>query len=175
MTNIVYSWIRTQFSIGSFMWLQPESSISLILQTALQHEGPCGWQHNIPSLPPGKDVHVLIPWACDHIRLHDKRMKVADGVKVASQLISKRLFWWILVGPVWSQESLKEEESRRASEKVMWLWKENDQADAVVALKTEQGGQEPRKAGGLLKLEKARKQTTSLLPKRGTVLLTPWF
>jgi len=42
-----------------------------------------------------------------------------------------------------------------------------------VALKTEEGGQEPRKAGGLLKLEKARKQTTSLLPKRGTVLLTP--
>lgn len=108
-------------------------------------------------------------------RLHDKRRKVADRVKVASHLISKRLFWWILVSPVWSQESLKEEESRRASEKVMWLWKKNDQADAVVALKTEEGGQEPRKAGGLLKLEKARKQTTSLLPKRGTVLLTPWF
>ena len=44
-----------------------------------------------------------------------------------------------------------------------------------MALKTEEGGQEPRKAGGLLKLEKARKQTTSLLPKRGTVLLTPDF
>lgn len=175
MTNIVYCWIRTQFSIGSFMWLQSESSISLILQIALQHEGRCGWQRNTRFLPPGKDVHVLIPWTCDYIRLHDKRMKVADGVKVASQLISKRFFWWIFVGPVWSQESLKEEESRRASEKVMWLWKKNDKADAVVALKTEKRGQEPRKAGGLLKLEKAGKQTTPLLPKRGTVLLTPWF
>lgn len=64
----------------------------------------------------------------------------------------------------------RKQKSIRESDVTM---EKNDQADAVVALKTEEGGQEPRKAGGLLKLEKARKQTTSLLPKRGTVLLTP--
>lgn len=39
-----------------------------------------------------------------------KRMKVADGVRFANQLIIGRLSWVIWVHPVYSKGSLKEEE-----------------------------------------------------------------
>ena len=34
------------------MWIQLESSLSLILQVALEHEGHWGWQNNPTSRPP---------------------------------------------------------------------------------------------------------------------------
>lgn len=42
-----------------------------------------------------------------------KRMKVADGVRFANQLIIGRLSWVIWVHPVYSKGSLKEEVSIR--------------------------------------------------------------